>query len=227
MGMIASGGVRGYGKPITKTGESEVNIDVSRRLVIAQLIASLALTATASPGAYGASSSVAAIKSYYARLVSTMRAASGLSIKARYDRLAPMMASAFDFATMTRIAVGPAWSKASAAQQSQLRDAFARLMGAYYANRIDGYSGEQFSVDPATEQRGGQELVKTKLVKPSGGSTQINYLMRGSRIIDVYLNGTISEVASRRAEFAGILKSGGLDALLKALHDRSNKLLAG
>jgi len=204
-----------------------VKIEVSRRMVIGQIIAGLALTAAAGPAAYGASSSVAAIKSYYARLVTTMRAASGLSVKARYDRLAPMLASAFDFATMTRIAVGPAWSKASAAQQSQLRDAFARLMGAYYANRIDGYSGEQFSVDPATEQRGGQELVKTKLVKPSGGSTQINYLMRGSRIIDIYLNGTISEVASRRSEFASILRSGGVDKLLKALNDRSNKLLAG
>src|SRR5262245_25475533 len=208
------------------TGESKVT-KVNRRSVIGQLIASLALTAAASRASYGASSSVAAIKAYYARLVSTMRAASGLSVKARYDRLAPMMASAFDFATMTRIAVGPAWSKASASQQSQLRDAFARLMGAYYANRIDGYSGEQFSVDPATEQRGGQELVKTKLVKPSGGSTQINYLMRGSRIIDVYLNGTISEVASRRSEFSGILTSGGPDALLKALNELSNKSRAG
>jgi len=204
-----------------------VKMTVNRRFLMSQMITGLALATATGGAAYGASSSVAAIKSYYARLVATMRAASGLSIKARYDRLAPILASAFDFATMTRIAVGPAWSKASAAQQSQLREAFARFMGTYYANRIDGYSGEQFSVDTATESRGGQELVKTKLVKPSGGSTQINYLMRGSRVVDVYLNGTISEVASRRSEFAGILRSGGAEALLKALNERSNKLLAG
>jgi phospholipid transport system substrate-binding protein len=203
-----------------------VKITVNRRLMIRQLVAGLALTAVAGRAASGASSSAAAIKSYYARLVSTMRAASGLSVKARYDRLAPILGAAFDFATMTRIAVGPAWGKASAAQQSQLRTAFARFMGAYYANRIDGYSGEQFSVDPATEPRGGQELVKTKLVKPSGGSTQINYLMRGSRVVDIYLNGTISEMASRRAEFAGILRSGGVEALLKKLNERTDKLLA-
>ena len=198
---------------------------VDRRFFIGQLIAGLAAAAATGGPAYGASASVAAIKSYYDRLLATMRVASGLSVKARYQRLAPIMASAFDFATMTRIAVGPAWNKASPAQQARLRTAFARLMGAYYANRIEGYSGEQFSVDPATESRGGQELVRTKLVKPGGGSTQINYLMRGSRVIDVYLNGTISEVASRRSEFGSILRSGGIDALIKALDERSNKLL--
>ena len=203
-----------------------MKIRVNRRFVIGRFAAGLAVAAAAGT-AYGASSSVAAIKSYYARLVATMRAASGLSIKARYDRLAPILSSAFDFDIMTRISVGPAWSKASAAQQAQLRAAFTRFMGSYYANRIDGYSGEQFSVDPATEPRGGQEIVKTKLVKSGGASTQINYLMRGSRVVDVYLNGTISEMASRRSEFAGILRSGGVDALLKALNERSNKLLAG
>ena len=194
----------------------------SRRAILAS---SLALMATGSARAMDAPAS--AIQNFCARLVVAMREAAGQSIQARYARLAPAMASAFDFGTMTRLAVGPAYGSASGGQQAAMRQAFEKFMGAYYANRIDGYSGEKFEVEPQAESRGGQKVVKTRLVKPGGGSTQIDYLMSGSRIIDIYLDGTISEVSSRRSEFASILASGGPDALVKALRDKSASLLGG
>ena len=59
----------------------------------------------------------------------------------------------------------------------------------------------------------------------------LNYLMRKAgndwKVIDVYLDGTISELASRRAEFGAILKSGGPDALVRSLVKRGDKLLSG
>src|SRR5208282_3495121 len=65
--------------------------------------------------------------------------------------------------------------------------------------------------DPQTspESRGGGELVKTQLHQPGGRTVQINYLVRGGRVIDVYLNGTVSDLATRRDEFASILAGGG------------------
>jgi phospholipid transport system substrate-binding protein len=68
-------------------------------------------------------------------------------------------------------------------------------------------------------------VIKTKLVRPGGGSTEIDYLMRGTKVIDIYLDGSISEVASRRGEFASIMASGGPDALVKALRDKATTLL--
>jgi phospholipid transport system substrate-binding protein len=47
------------------------------------------------------------------------------------------------------------------------------------------------------------------------------------KIVDVYLDGTISELASRRAEFTSILKSGGPDALIASLRRQGDKLLSG
>ena len=63
------------------------------------------------------------------------------------------------------------------------------------------------------------ELVKTKLVQSNGKPVTLNYLMRGAdpKIADVFLDGTISELAGRRAEFTTILKSGGADALIASL----------
>ena len=76
--------------------------------------------------------------------------------------------------------------------------------------------------------RGGGELVKTQLIQPGGRTVQINYLVRGGRVVDVYLNGTVSDLATRRDEFASILAGGGgADALVKALRAKTETLLGG
>jgi len=128
---------------------------------------------------------------------------------------------------MARLAVGPAWKGFSAEQQVAVQDAFARFIVADYASQIKDYSGESFVVDPRTtpETRGGGEIVKTKLLQPGGRTVNINYLVRRERVIDIYLNGTISDLAMRRDEFGSIIASGGADALIKRLRDRTDALL--
>jgi phospholipid transport system substrate-binding protein len=128
---------------------------------------------------------------------------------------------------MTRLAVGPAWKDFSATQRAAVQEAFTRFIVADYASQINDYSGESFIVDPQTspETRGGGEIVKTRLLQPSGRTVSINYLVRGGRVIDVYLNGTISDLATRRDEFASIIASGGADGLIKRLLDRTQTLL--
>ena len=199
----------------------------SRRALLASAATALVVTPLLGAPALAADAAVSAIQGFCARLVATMRDASGLSVQARFQRLAPILAGAFDFGTMTRLAVGPAYGAASGGQQAAMRQAFERFMGAYYANRIDGFSGEKFEVDPAPSVRGGQKVIKTRMVRPGGAGTQIDYLVSGTRVIDIYLDGTISEVAARRSEFSSILASGGPEALSKALSEKATRLLGG
>jgi len=179
--------------------------------------------------AQSSSRAVAHIQSYYQQLMPTIQQAGRLTVRERDKRFTPAITSAFDLATMTRLAVGPVWSTFSASQQSAVRDAFAHFIVADYASQIKDYSGESFVVEPQTvpEPRGGGEIVKTKLLQPNGRAVTINYLVRGGRVIDVYLNGTISDLATRRDEFASIIASGGADGLIKRLHERTQKLLGG
>jgi phospholipid transport system substrate-binding protein len=44
-------------------------------------------------------------------------------------------------------------------------------------------------------------------------------------VVDIYLNGTISDLALRRDEFASIIASGGADGLIKKLQERTSTLL--
>jgi phospholipid transport system substrate-binding protein len=195
--------------------------------LIAAMLALLSLSAVASPAEAQASRR---IEAYYQQLMPTLKAAGSLSVGERDRRFGPAIRSAFDIGTMARLATGPAWSKFSGAQQAAVREAFARFLVAEYAHQVSDYSGESFVVDPQTspEARGGGEIVRTKLLQPGGRTVQINYLVRGGRIIDVYLNGTISDLATRRDEFASILAGGGgADALVKTLRERTATLLAG
>ena len=193
------------------------------------MVALLCLGSIPSP-AEADSAAARRIETYYQQLMPTLRAAGQLSVRDRDRRFTPAITSAFDIGTMARLATGPAWRKFSGAQQAAVREAFARFLVADYAHQVTDYSGESFVVDPQTspEPRGGGEIVKTKLLQPGGRTVQINYLVRGGRVIDVYLNGTVSDLATRRDEFASILAGGGgADALVKTLRERTATLLAG
>lgn len=190
-------------------------------------IAGLALLVPSPSCAQPASSAAAHIDTYYKQLMPTIKQAGRLTVRERDKRFGPAITAAFDLATMTRLAVGPPWKTFSPEQQAAVREAFTRFIVADYASQISDYSGETFVVDPQStpETRGGGEIVKTRLVQSSGRIVNINYLVRGGRVIDVYLNGTISDLATRRDEFSSIIASGGADGLIKRLHERTQRLL--
>ena len=198
------------------------------------LLAAIAMAATplarARPAGAAPSDAEARVNAFYAALLDTMKQAKRLGTKGRYERLFPVILDTFDVPGMTRLAAGPAWQAASPAQQSQLIDAFSRLMTATYAARFDEFTGERFEIASAVDQPP-NKVVRTRLVQSNGKIYNLNYLMRaaagGWKIADVYLDGTISELAARRAEFSSIIKGGGPDALVALLRERADKLLAG
>jgi phospholipid transport system substrate-binding protein len=183
--------------------------------------------------AFGESSDPAAssITSLYGSLLDTMKQAKQLGVKGRFQKLSPVLAKTYDLASMSRIAVGPSWSTLTPQQQAGVTNAFTRMTIATYASRFDGFSGEQFQILETIDRPNGDKIVKTQIVKSDGGTVPLNYLVRKSgsdwKIIDIYLDGTISELANRRAEFGAILKSGGPDALVSSLTKQGDKLLTG
>ena len=160
-----------------------------------------------------------------------MQQAKQLGVKGRFERLAPVLSNTYDIPSMSRMAVGQSWGALNPAQQAGIIEAFTRMMIANYANQFDGFSGERFEIVQTIDRAPADKLIKTKLVQASGKAVALDYLMRNNggewKVVDVYLDGTISELASRRAEFSAILKSGGPDALINSLRRQGDKLLAG
>jgi phospholipid transport system substrate-binding protein len=190
------------------------------------------LAVVALPGlvsAAGSDPSVAPIRAFYDALLAVMKQAAQLGVRGRYDKLAPVIRSTFDLEAMTRIAVGPDWTTIPPEQQAALQDAFARMTIATYANRFDGYSGESFEVDSEVVTRNTGRVVRTKIIRPKDDPVTLNYLMRASgdtwKVVDIYLTGTISELATQRSEFGAILKAGGAAALIDSLKQQFDKLM--
>jgi phospholipid transport system substrate-binding protein len=180
----------------------------------------------------GADSPTATVQGFYDTLLAVMKAAKQLGFDGRYQRLQPAISRAFDLGLMTRIAVGPAWTSLPQAQQEQLVASFTRYTFATYANRFDGYSGQHFEVDPNPVANPNGVIVETRLLSPTDEPVTLNYLMRrnGSgmwQIIDVFLSGTVSELATRRSEFVAVLARDGADGLVRLLDRRAEALRTG
>ncbi len=195
-------------------------------------VASLCLALLLAAGSFtggdaAASDPQSTVRSFYGTLLGAMRDGRTLGQSGRYARLAPIVGRTFDLPAMARLAVGATWATLTPAQQQQLTDAFGHYVSATYADRFDSYSGEQLQV---TGERpyGGDAIVQTKIVKSNGEATTLNYLMRQNQgswqISDVYLDGTISQLAVQRSEFSSVLRREGVDGLVMALNRKVDLL---
>ena len=167
------------------------------------------------------------VRGFYQVLLATMKNGPTLGQTGRYAALAPVVNSVFDVPFMAQLAVGPSWDTLSPAQQQQIVVAFGRYVSATYADRFDSYSGEQLQVT-GDEPYGGGAIVETRILKAGEQPVTINYMMRRHQgvwqISDVYLDGTISQLATQRSEFHSILARYGVNGLISTL-DRKVDLL--
>jgi len=202
------------------------------RLKIAPLVRTLALgLVLAMPGATARAEQTApqaVIKNFYVVLLEVMQKAQELGFNGRYQKLKPAIESAYNLPLMARLSVGPQWQSVPPQEQEELSRAFAEFTVSTYANRFDDYSGEKFEVQHDTVAASGGVIVQSRLVKSNGEPVTLNYLMREAdgrwQIIDVFLSGTISELATRRAEFTSVLRRDGAQGLLNVLNRRISEL---
>jgi phospholipid transport system substrate-binding protein len=170
------------------------------------------------------------VRSFYATLLTTMKDGGVLGQSGRYAKLAPVVDRVFDVPSMTRLAVGSFWAALPAARQQQLTEAFQHYVAATYADRFDSWSGEQLEVT-GEQPYNADIIVQTKIVQSNGETTTLNYLMRQNQgswqISDVYLDGTISQLAVQRSEFISILRREGVDGLVMALNRKVDLLSRG
>jgi phospholipid transport system substrate-binding protein len=167
------------------------------------------------------------VRGLYDALISTMKNGRSLGQSGRFTQLEPVIRRSFDIASMARLSVGPSWASLSEAQRQQVIESFARYISAIYADRFDSYAGQKLEVT-GEQPNGTGVMVKSRIVKANGEPVKVDYMMRrsgdGWLISDIYLDGAISEVATRRSEFASILKADGVDGLIAALNRKADLL---
>lgn len=192
----------------------------AHRLVFAFLLLALPVRASA-PDVAAARKP---IDQLYTVLLECMKNADALGLEGRRARIAPAVESGYDLPFMAEKILGRHWTSLGDADHQRWTDAFERLTVATYAERMNAYTGQHFEVLKVEPSQHDTAVVYTQVVTPKEAPIAINYRMRpvgdGWRIIDVYLNGTVSELALRRSEYAAVLQRDGFDKLVASIDDK-------
>ena len=182
------------------------------------------LTGVLMQAAVAASDPQGVVQSFYQVLLGNMKNGRVLGETGRLARLGPAVDRDFDIPAMTRLAVGASWANLNPTEQQRLISAFGHYVAATYADQFDSYSGQQLQVISGRPY-GPDMMVETKIIQASGQSTRLDYLIDPSgRILDVYLDGSISQLAVHHSEFHSILQREGVDGLVMALNRKVDLL---
>ena len=193
----------------------------------AALVSGLGLGVLSYPVHAAPSSGGDTVKGLYDALLNTMKNGRILGQSGRFAQLDPVIRHSFDIASMARLSIGSSWAGLSESQRQQITESFGRYISAIYADRFDSYAGQKLEVTGEQPASSGV-MVRSQIIKASGEPVKVDYMMRRNGeswvISDIYLDGAISEVATRRSEFSAILKNEGIDGLIAALNRKADVL---
>jgi phospholipid transport system substrate-binding protein len=136
----------------------------------------------------------------------------------------------FNFASMTALAMGQNWKGATPEQRKQLVDAFRTLLVRTYASALAAYSEQKFDFRPLRAKPTDTDVtVQVRVIQPGAQPVPIDYAMEktaaGWKVYDVMVGG-VSLVANYRTEFANVVRSSGVDGLIKDLQAKNKSLEA-
>ena len=197
---------------------------------LTSLLAVLSLGTVATATAEDESDARSVVEAFHGELMAVMQTADQTSTADRNATLTPVISATFDTAYMAQVASGRHWKDFSSDQQTELITIFTAFTAANYANRFDGFNGERFETLAERETRG-RKVLQTQIVKSDGETVPLTYLVHDRQgepqIADVFLDGSVSELATRRSEFQSVLKAGGWQSLIDSLAAKTQELLNG
>jgi len=134
-----------------------------------------------------------------------------------------------DFETFSRLSIGPAWKDFSDAQRGQFVQEFKRHMLGVATKATKGYDDEDVVILADQKKTNGDVTIKAQVlgklkdgVQEDVGKVDFRLRQREDRwrVIDVHVAG-ISMANTFRAQFLVIMKDGGIEKLLKMLHEKN------
>jgi phospholipid transport system substrate-binding protein len=199
-------------------------------LVVAALLCAPAPSRASDEAAGSTDSGDAArqvVEAFHEVLLGCMKEGEVLGFSSRYERMLASLDHSFDLAFMARAAVSSAWKELDKPERAAFVDLTRRLSASRYADNFSGYGGQRFDtldVEPAARDT---ILVKTLFVQPKDDDVRFDYRLRrlaaGWRVIDVQLDGMISELAIRRGQYRSMIEREGFPALVEALEEKIEK----
>ncbi|HKQ27731.1 MAG TPA: ABC transporter substrate-binding protein [Burkholderiales bacterium] len=134
----------------------------------------------------------------------------------------------FSFDSMTALAVGQGWSKATPEQKKRLIEEFKTLLVRTYASALAAFSEQRFDFRPLRAKPNDTDVTVNVRVLQSGAQpVPIDYSMEktaaGWKVYDVMVGG-VSLVANYRTEFNNTVREAGIEGLIKSLRAKNGSV---
>lgn len=171
-----------------------------------------------------------AVEGFHSGLTGIMKEGKKIGISGRYNKFLKLSDKYFHIPLMVAFVSGENWTKADKEARMHLIQAARRMGAGELAVLFSGYGGETFSTLGAHGIKDGSVLVETELVRKAESNVKLTYRLRkfGNewRIIDVLLDGAISQLLKRRDEYRRTLEQSGIDGLTALLNAKADEILA-
>jgi phospholipid transport system substrate-binding protein len=133
----------------------------------------------------------------------------------------------FDFTRMTQLAVARNWRMATSEQKKTLTTEFKTLLVRTYSTALSSYRDQVIDFKPLRAATGDTEvMVKSVMKQPGTEPLTMDYAMEkfaaGWKVYDIKIDG-ISLITTYRDSFAGKVREGGVEGLIKSLTDKNRQ----
>lgn len=140
----------------------------------------------------------------------------------RRRMLEEVIAARFDYAEMSKRALGARWTPLTAAERAEFVDLFKSFLSDRYAEKIEGYSGEQV-LYLSERIEGNYAEVRTEL-RSKKVEIPMDYRLflkkDGWHAYDIVVDG-VSLVKNYRSQFEKIIRTDSYSELVRRLRDRT------
>ncbi len=179
----------------------------------------------------GDTAPTAVVRRFNDALLSILKDGPALGYAGRFERLQPVMRDTFDIPFMAEKVLGTKWKDLSDTDQKRWRELFGEFTVANYAANFDAFTGQQFDIVGEEPSANDTVLVKSLVKSPGHDDVDLTYRLHqaggGWRIMDVFLKGTVSELALRRSDYSSVLERDGFGGLAEVVRSRIADLAAG
>ncbi len=152
-----------------------------------------------------------------------------LDYNTRIQSLEALIGETFDVERVARKVIGgKRFRELSSAEQSRYQTLFTRYVVASQSRRLGSLEGKEFASLGRRHGPDGTVVVDVSFREQGREVAKLAYIMlptgKGWRIVDVIIDGGVSELTLRRSEFASVVRDKGVGGLMVALDAKIGEL---
>ena len=135
----------------------------------------------------------------------------------------------YNIERMLALIIGEVWKKSISKDKIALKKVFEEYIAKNYILRFKNIKSLEFGKLEINQAGKNYRMAKTKLIINSKDIVPLNYLLDQTnnswKIFDVLIDGSISEIATKKSEFINFTNQGNVKPLVEALREKNSTLL--